>query len=178
MRRWRFFGDGVGFAGFPLSHLVFFLCCPLNFSLRLFVAAQYQVSFANEDVSSKPLPNVIIVRIRQLCILLEVPFADFNLALPSLLIFHSVFLSNTTYICLAKLTHSNKSGCGSMARASLKSLPALESGRPYWIEGVLLDGIGHVGEDSGFDSLQLRFSFCLLVLFLLLVQYKRLWLLL
>jgi hypothetical protein len=65
-----------------------------------------------------------------------------------------------------------------MARASLKSLPALESGRPHWIEGFLLDRNGHVGEDSGFDSLQLRFSFCLLVLFLLLVQYERLWLLL
>jgi hypothetical protein len=54
-----------------------------------------------------------------------------------------------------------------MARASLKSLPALESGRPHWIEGILLDRIGHVDEDSGFDSLQLRFSFFVLSLLLL-----------
>jgi hypothetical protein len=48
-----------------------------------------------------------------------------------------------------------------MARASLKVPSGIGVRSPSLDRGILLDRIGLVGEDSGFDSLQLRFSFCL-----------------
>lgn len=50
------------------------------------------------------------------------------------------------------------------------ALPALKTGLPIGHRGSGMSRTGHEGEDSGFESLQLRFSFCYPCLVLVVVS--------
>lgn len=63
------------------------------------------------------------------------------------------------YKCLESCPIITKAAVAQWLEHHSRSLPALDTGLPIGYRGTGMSSTGHEGEDSGFESPQLRFSF-------------------